>query len=139
MDEMDVSEASTATEEIDVEDLVTEDHSSPEDPLVNLTKAPIPNVPESQVGQSIKTKVDVSNVRNLDTSKMNVQLINPLKMKAQDQRSLKTTHILTQAPDIQPQMQINSVNPNFASVYDQALGVVKDSLNTANPLASLNL
>ena len=36
-------------------------------------------------------------------------------------------------------MQINSVNTNFASVYDQALGVVKDSLNTANPLASLNL
>ena len=42
-------------------------------------------------------------------------------------------------PDIQPQMQINSVNPNFASAYDQALGVVKDSLNTANPLANLNL
>ena len=36
-------------------------------------------------------------------------------------------------------MQINSVNPNFATAYDQALGVVKDSLNTANPLASLNL
>ena len=36
-------------------------------------------------------------------------------------------------------MQINSVNPNFASAYDQALGVIKDSLNTANPLASLNL
>ena len=36
-------------------------------------------------------------------------------------------------------MQINSVNPNFASTYDQALGVIKDSLNTANPLASLNL
>ena len=42
-------------------------------------------------------------------------------------------------PDIQPQMQINSVNPNFASAYDQALGVIKDSLNKANPLASLNL
>ena len=42
-------------------------------------------------------------------------------------------------PDIQPQMQINFVNPNFASTYDQALGVVKNSLNTANPLASLNL
>ena len=77
MDKMDVLEALTAIEEIDVEDLVTEDHSSPKDPLVNLTKAPIPNIPESQVGQSIKTKVDVSNVRNLDTSKMNVQLINP--------------------------------------------------------------
>ena len=68
MDEMDVLEASTSTEEIDVEDLVTEDHSGPEDPLVNLTKAPIPNVPESHLGQSIKTKVDVSNVRNLNTS-----------------------------------------------------------------------
>ena len=33
-----------------MEVLVTEDHSSPEDPLVNLTKAPTPNVPESQVG-----------------------------------------------------------------------------------------
>ena len=42
-------------------------------------------------------------------------------------------------PDIQPQMQINSVNPNGSSTYDQALGVIKDSLNTANPLASLNL
>ena len=105
-DEMDVLEASTAIEEIDMEDLVTEDHSSPEDPLVNLTKAPIPNIPESQVGQSIKTKVDVSNVRNSDTSKMNVQLINPLKMKAQDQRSLKTTHILTQAQPFNPKCRL---------------------------------
>ena len=99
---MDVSEASAATEEIDVEDLVTEDHSSPEDPLVNLAKAPTPNIPESQVGQSIKTKVDVLNVRNLDTSKMNVQLINHHEMKAQDQRSLKTTHIPTQAQTFNP-------------------------------------
>ena len=74
-----------------------------------------------------------------DTSKMNVQLINPCKMKAQDQRSLKDYAYTYSGPDIQPQMQINSVNPNFASTYDQALGVVKDSLNTANPLASLNL
>ena len=57
MDEMDALDASTVTEEIDVEDLVTEDHSSPDNPLVNLTKTPTPNVPESQVGQSIKTKV----------------------------------------------------------------------------------
>ena len=70
---------------------------------------------------------------------MNAQPINPHEKKAQDQRSLKTTHIPTPGPDIQPQMQITSVNPNFASTYDQALGVVKDSLNTANPLASLNL
>ena len=42
-------------------------------------------------------------------------------------------------PDIQPQMQINPVNPNMATTYDQALGVIKDSINTASPLASLNL
>ena len=70
---------------------------------------------------------------------MNVQLINPHEMKAQDQRSLKDYTYTYSGLDIQPQMQINSVNSNFASAYDQALGVVKDSLNTANPLASLNL
>ena len=43
-------------------------------------------------------------------------------------------------PDIQPQMQINSVNPNFASAYDQALGVVKDSpKHSPTPLASFKL
>ena len=42
-------------------------------------------------------------------------------------------------PDIQPQMQINAVHPNMTTAYDQALGVIKDSINTANPLASLNL
>ena len=106
MDEMDVLEASTITEEIDVEDLITEDHSSPEDPLANLTKAPTPNIPESQVGQLIKTKVDVSNVRNLDISKMNAQPINPHEKKAEDQRSLKTTHIPTQAQTFNPKCRL---------------------------------
>ena len=106
MDKMDLLEASTATEEIDMEDLVTEEHSRPEDPLVNLTKAPIPNVPESEVGQSIKTKVAVSNVRNLDTSKMNVQLTNPHETKAQDQRSSKTTHTPTQAWTFNPKCRL---------------------------------
>ena len=41
--------------------------------------------------------------------------------------------------DVQPQMQINPVHPSLATNYDQALGVIKDSINTANPLASLNL
>ena len=106
MDEMDILEASTITEEIDMEDLVTEDHSSPEDPLVNLTKAPIPNVPEPQVGQLIKTKVDVSNVRNLDISKMNAQPINPHEKKGQGQRSLKITHIPTQVQTFNPKCRL---------------------------------
>ena len=106
MDEMDALEASTVTEEINMEDVVTEDHSSPEDPLVNLIKAPTPNVPESLIGQSIKTKVGVSNVRNLDISKMNAQPINPHEKKSQDQRSLKTTHIPTQAQTSNPKCRL---------------------------------
>ena len=42
-------------------------------------------------------------------------------------------------PDVQPQMQINPASSSMATNYDQALGVIKDSINTANPLASLNL
>ena len=106
MDKMDALEASTVTEEIDVEDLVTEYHSSIEDHLVNLTKAPTPNIPESQVGQSINTKVDVSNARNLDISKMNAQPINPHQKKAQDQISLKTTHIPTQVQTSNPKCRL---------------------------------
>ena len=43
MHRMDALEVST--EETDAEDLVTEDHSNPEDPLVNLTKASIQSIP----------------------------------------------------------------------------------------------
>ena len=42
-------------------------------------------------------------------------------------------------PDVQPQMQMSSMNPSLSMGYDQALGVIKDSINAANPLASLNL
>ena len=42
-------------------------------------------------------------------------------------------------PDIQPQMQMSSLHPSLSTGYDQALGVIKDSMDTANPLASLNL
>ena len=139
MDEMDALEASTVTEEIDMEDLVTEDHSSIEDPWVNLTKAPTPNVPESQVGQSIKTKVDVSNLRNLGHFQDECPTNKSSWEEGSGPKKFEDYTYTYSGPDIQPQMQINSVNPNFASTYDQALGVIKDSLNTANPLAGLNL
>ena len=67
-----------------------------------------PNTKCSRVSGRLinKDKVDVSNARNLDTSKMNVQLINPCEMKAQDQRSLKTTHTPTQAPIFNPKCRL---------------------------------
>ena len=42
-------------------------------------------------------------------------------------------------PDVQSHLQMNQANPHMATNYDQALGAIKDSLSTANPLASLNL
>ena len=42
-------------------------------------------------------------------------------------------------PDGQPHLQRNYPNQQMATNYDQALGAIKDSLSTANPLASLNL
>ena len=42
-------------------------------------------------------------------------------------------------PDVQPPMPRLHSNQPMATNYDQALGAIKDSLNTANPLASLNL
>ena len=42
-------------------------------------------------------------------------------------------------PDVQPPMPRLYSNQPMATNYDQALGAIKDSLNTANPLASLNL
>ena len=138
MDEIDALEASTITGETDMEDLVTEDHSSLEDPLANFTKAPTPNVPESQVGQSIdksrcfKCKEFGHFQDECPTNKSSWEEgLGPKKFE-------DYTYTYS-GSDIQPQMQINSVNPNYASTYDQALGVIKDSLNTANPLASLNL
>ena len=42
-------------------------------------------------------------------------------------------------PDVQPPMPRLYSNQLMATNYDQALGEIKDSLSTANPLASLNL
>ena len=42
-------------------------------------------------------------------------------------------------PDVQPHLQRTYPNQQMATNYDQALGAIKDSLSTANPLASLNL
>ena len=42
-------------------------------------------------------------------------------------------------PDVQPQMQSNPASSSMATNYDQALGVINDSINTANPVTSLNL
>ena len=53
-------------------------------------------------------------------------------------KGLKTTYTYS-GPDIQPQMQMSSLHPSLSTGYDQALGVIQDSINTANPLASLNL
>ena len=61
------------------------------------------------------------------------------KMTPTTPKGLKIIHIPIHGPDIQPQMQMSSMHPSLSMGYDQVLGVIKDSINAANPLASLNL
>ena len=53
-------------------------------------------------------------------------------------KGLKIIRIPYSGPDVQPQMQLSSMHPSLSTGYDQALGVIKDSINAANPLANLN-
>ena len=61
------------------------------------------------------------------------------KMTPTALKGLKITTYTYSGPDVQPQMQMSSMHPTLSMGYDQALGVIKDSINAANPLASLNL
>ena len=68
-DAMDVADALVIQmEETDMEDTKEiEDASDLKDHLENLIKAPIPNVLESQVNHSTKTKFTAMNIKNLAT------------------------------------------------------------------------
>ena len=69
-------------------------------------------------------------------------LVDDRKPKQDDTNSPKRFEDYTytySSPDVQPQMQMSSMHSSLSMGYDQALGVIKDSINTANSLASLNL
>ena len=69
-------------------------------------------------------------------------MVDDRKPKQDDTNSPKRFEDYTytySGPDVQPQMQMSSMHPSLSTGYDQALGVIKDSINAANPLASLNL
>ena len=68
-----------------------------------------------------------------------LELNKPHKEDNPDPKKFEDYTYTYSGPDIQPQMQINSVSPNMTTTYDQALGVIKDRINTANALASLDL
>ena len=139
MDEMDILEASAATEEIGHGRFGNRGSFKPRRPFGKFDKSP--NTKCSRVsGRPInKDKSRCFKCKEFG----HFQDECPTNKSSQDEGSgpkkFEDYTYTYSGPDIQPQMQINSVNPNFASTYDQALGVVKDSLNTANPLASLNL
>ena len=49
----------------------------------------------------------------------------------QDLRSLKTIHTPTQALMSSPTYRLNQTHPQMATSYDQALGAIKENLNSA--------
>ena len=114
--------------------------SNSEDLLGSLTKVPTPNAPESLVDLSIKIRFAALDAKNLATCKKTVQNSTDLhKRTIQDPRSLRIIPTLTQVLMSNPILQRTYPNQQMATNYDQALGAIKDSLSTANPLASLNL
>ena len=118
----------------------TEVDSNLEDHLVSLTKVPTPNAPESLVDLSIKIRFAALDAKNLATCKKTVQnSTDHHKRTIQDPRSLRIILTTYSGPDVQPHLQRTYPNQQMATNYDQALGAIKDSLSTANPLASLNL
>ena len=71
---------------------------------------------------------------------MSVQwMTNRNQMTPTTPKGLKIIRIPIQVQMYSPQMQMSSMHPSLSTGYDQALGVIKDSINAANPLASLNL
>ena len=57
------------------------------------------------------------------------------KMTPTTPKGLKIIHIPIQGPDVQPQMQMSSMHPSLSMGYDQALGVIKDSINAGKPIS----
>ena len=112
-----------------------------EDPLENLTKAPTQNIPGSLA--NLSTKIEFAlllmpgirpHAKGLSRTQQSFH-----KRTIQDLRSLRIIPTLTQDLMSNPHLQMNQANPHMATNYDQALGAIKDSLNTVNLLASLNL
>ena len=118
-----------------------EDASGSEDHLESLTKVPIQNVPESLV--NLSKKIESPCFRCKEFGHMHKDCTEVNKPHKEDNTGPKKfeDYIYTYMQDLMssPMMQMNLVNPYMVTNYDQALGVIKDSINRANPLASLNL
>ena len=116
------------------------DASNLKDLLGSLTKVPTLNVPESLVDLSIKIRFAALDAKSLATCKRTVQnSTDHHKRTLQDLRSLRFIPTLYSGPDVHPPLPRHYPNQQMATNYDQALGAIKDSLSTTNPLASLNL
>ena len=116
-----------------------EDASDLNDHLESLTKAPKPNFLVS--GRPFnKDKIHCFECKEFGHMQNDCPELNkPCKEDHPGPKKFKDYTYTYSGPDMQPQMQINPINPSMAMTYDQALGVIKYSINTANPLASLNL
>ena len=113
-----------------------EDASDPKDHLESLTKIPIQNVPESLANLSIKTGFTALDAKCKEFGHMQKYCSEVNKPHKEDNTGPKKfeDYIYTYAgPDVQPQIQVNLANLHMATNYDQALGVIKDSINTASP------
>ena len=121
--------------------LAIEEDLDLDDLLKNLTKSPNNKRPQVSGKTINKDKVRCYKCREFGHYRDKCP-VDDRKPKQDDTNSPKRfeDYMYTySSPDVQPQMQMSSMHPSLSTGYDQALGVIKDSINAANPLASLNL
>ena len=126
------------TEETDL--LVIEEDLDLDDLLKNLTKVLTTRGPRVSGKTISKDKVRCYKCREFGHYRDECPVDD--KPKQDDTNNPKRFEDYTytySGPDVQPQMQMSSMHPSLSMGYEQALGVIKDSINTTNPLASLNL
>ena len=97
-----------------------EDTSDLKGHLGNLTKAPTPNVPRVSGRPFNKDKIHCYECKEFGHMQKDCPELNkPHKEDNPSPKKFEDDTYTYSGPDIQSQMQMNSVNPNMATTYDQ--------------------
>ena len=129
------------SDQIHVEDNKdSKDTSNPKDLLGSLTKVPTPNVPRVSGRPFNKDKIRCFRCKEFGHMQKDCPELNrPSQEDIAGPKKFEDYTYTYSGPDVQPPLPRHYPNQQMATNYDQALGAIKDSLSTANPLASLNL
>ena len=114
--------------------------SNSKDLLGSLTKILTPNTPRVSGRPFNKDKIHCFRCKEFGHMQKDCPELNrPSQEDITGPKKFEDYTYTYSGPDVQPPLPRHYPNQQMATNYDQALGAIKDSLSTANPLASLNL